>query len=150
MRAESTKPTMIDESPEERGASDFKKSISHRKFFADIDAALDRHKVDVSKVLQLFKKLRKTPSHSDPRIQAEINFNRDLVRQMREEGMSDIEIGAIVEIPPSEEEYTQQVNELWGILRPVYADLRALGYSHYDLMGIMPEQICPTPSPASS
>ncbi len=150
MRAANATPEMMDQSPSEGYASDFKKSVSYRTFFAHIDAALERHTVDVAKVRELMKKLKNVPKSSNPTVEAEINTNRELVRQMRDEGMSDIEIGTMVEIPPSEEEHTQQTTKLWDILSPVYADLRALGYSHYDLTGIMPEQICPTPSPASS
>ncbi len=131
----------MDQLTQERHASNFKKTLSCGEFYSHIDQALEKYHVDVGRVRQLFDMIRQSPKSKHPEIQAEIDATKKLIASMRAMGLSDKEISEIYIIPPSEEEHQERVAELWKILGPVYTDLRALGYSHYDLTGIMPNQV---------
>lgn len=91
--------------------SAYMKSKTLREFHADIDAAIAQNGVDMKRVDELFYSTRNGFVYDESDPSGEYRSPR--------------------------KEQAQELQELFTILEPAYLALRQMGYSHYDLAGIL-------------
>lgn len=91
--------------------SAYMKSKTLREFHADIDAAIAQNGVDMKRVDELFYSTRNGFVYDESDPSGEYRSPR--------------------------KEQAQELQELFTILEPAYLALRRMGYSHYDLAGML-------------